>query len=104
MGAYGGDASFVVKPKVMQGFFLKAGGVYSNLTSTVRGGINADIEEDGAGYLVGAGYESSILSDDIIVRIAYSRYGAWVEILTLIRISFQLGLYYRSKFLRTQYQ
>ena len=77
LGAYGGDASFIVKPKVMQGFFLKAGGVYSNLTSTVEvGGFNVDLEEDGAGYLVGAGYESSILSDDIIVRIAYSRYGA----------------------------
>ena len=76
MGAYGGDASFVVKPKVMKGLFLKAGGSYSQATASVRGGINADIESNGAGYLVGAGYESSILSDDIIVRVAYSRYGA----------------------------
>lgn len=77
LGAYGGDASFVVKPKVMQGLFLKAGGSYSQSTVNVRQGVaNVSIAENGAGYLVGAGYESSILSDDTMVRIAYSRYGS----------------------------
>ena len=79
VGLIGGEGTIVFKPEALKGFFVRAGGHYSkvNVDANIFG-INFDFDENGVGYLVGAGYEASglIFGDDTLIRVAYARYGA----------------------------